>query len=109
MYDLGNGTLKVRVLGSNNELILPKNSLERFGSPEVSNIPTEHNLDPSLLSETGISRNDLLSIFKQTDTLSTTETLALYWHNRLGHLPFVKLQRLARLGFLPRSITKLYR
>ena len=52
--------VKVRVLGSSNELFLPKLSLEPYRSPEILDIPGDNtDIDETLFNNIKISKEDL--------------------------------------------------
>ena len=102
------GTVKVRVLESNNELVLPQLSLEPYGAPEILGIPRdETDMDENLFKNVKLSKEDLDRLWKNVRKLTPTERLASKLHIMLGHLPFAIMQRLAKAGILPKAIKKL--
>ena len=61
---LDDGKLKAWAMAKNNELFLPKRSLEEYGSPGFSDIPKDATgLDDSLFQNFKLNKQDLAHIW----------------------------------------------
>ena len=72
---------------------------------DLTNIP----VDPESYSnevQEGLTSEQIREIARPK-TLSPLQQELLFWHNRLGHLPFHRLIKLAQLGILPRRLAAL--
>ena len=79
--------------------------IQLLEQPDLTNIP----VDPESYSnevQEGLTSEQIREIARPK-ALSPLQQEVLFWHNRLGHLPFHRLIKLAQLGILPRRLAAL--
>ena len=82
--------------------------MEDYGSPEDSDIPKyATDLDESLFQIVRLSKQDSAQIYNNLEKQTPLIQLAIKIPEFLGHLPFTIMQRLARVGWIPKYITSL--
>ena len=106
VLDDNNDKCKVRVLGTDNILTLPKSSLTPLSSPDPAVIPTTPgDIDMEELNRC-VTHEDLDRLWtgSSDDTQTELDRLCLYWHHRLDHCPLQTIHRLAERGILPKIL-----
>ena len=73
--------------------------------PDLTNIPVDPESYTDEVQE-GLTSEQIQEIARPT-TLSPLQQELLFWHNRLGHLPFHRLIKLAQQGIIPRRLAAL--
>ena len=90
-----------------NKYRVAREHLQHFNTPDIAKIPTTP--DDLCAVAPYLSKDQLVELYKcvaNPSSLTPVQEEFLSWHNRLGHMPFAQMKRLADRGALPRRFAK---